>query len=250
MKKSAILLTANKADCQHFFKKTETISDLILHLPLEKYEHHVESEISGIVTEKLGDFVFVVHGNYRNAQHFLRWAEENNLIDECKNRIHLATDPDTSALLETYSLPAIMPREFAKGIDVIEFMLRISTEGAVLYPTSDSHTEEIPGLLKELEMPVTEFSVCRERTITADELKKYREATETKGVKTVLFHKRSSITRIKLAFQNLDLHQTTNIAADKGVAEYLERENIPVTQTANGTWLSLSDVVLNEYDKA
>src|SRR5690625_5566786 len=48
--------------------------------------------------------------------------------------------------------------------DILEFLLRISTQGNVLYPTTDQHTEEIPGLLKELKMGVTEFTVCAERS--------------------------------------------------------------------------------------
>ncbi len=249
MNKAAILLTANKADCPHFLSRLKEINNLLLHLPLEKYEHYVEGEESRITAEKLDEFVFVVYGNLRNARHFLQWAEENNRLDECKNRIHIVTDPATSDLLEKHSLPAIMPREFAKGIDVIEFMLRISTEGSVLYPTTDSHTEEIPGLLKELEMPVTEFTVCRERTLTGDELQKYRKNLQNSEVETILFHNRSSLRRIKLAFPDLDLHQTKNIAADRGVAEFMEKEKIPVAETASGTWLSLSDVVLNKFDK-
>ncbi|HMB42224.1 MAG TPA: uroporphyrinogen-III synthase [Balneolaceae bacterium] len=249
MNKAAILLTANKADCPHFLSRLKEISNLLLHLPLEKYDHFVEGEEGRILAEKMREFVFVVYGNVRNAHHFLQWAEEENRLEECKNRIHLVTDPATSGLLEKYSLPAIMPREFAKGIDVIEFMLRISTEGAVLYPTTDSHTEEIPGLLKELEMPVTEFTVCRERTLTDTELQNYRKNIQASEVETVLFHNRSSVKRIKLAFPDLNLHQTKNIAADRGVAEFMEREKIPVAVTASGTWLSLSDVVLNKYDK-
>jgi len=249
MSKADILLTANDADCQHFLSRLDKIKAHLLHLPLEKYERYVESDVAKSLIDRLDEFVFIVHGNTRNAGFFLHWANENKLMDKCKNRIHLVSDPATSGLLEEHSLPAIMPRVFAKGIDVIEFMLRISTEGAVLYPTSDSHTEEIPGLLKELEMPVTEFTVCRERTLTGDELKSYRKNIQAAEVELVLFHNRSSVKRIKLAFPEMDLHQTRNIAADRGVAEFMKSENIPVAETANGTWLSLADMVLGKYNK-
>ena len=247
MSKASILLTANNADCPQFLNRLAEIKELLLHLPLEKYEHFVKDEDSRILAKKMREFVFVVYGNVRNAHHFLQWAEENNRLDECKNRIHLVTDPATSALLEKYSLPAIMPREFAKGIDLVEFMLRISKEGTVLYPTTDFHIEEIPGLLKELEMPVTEFTVCRERTLTDTELQSYRNNIQATDIETVLFYNRSSIKRIQLAFPKLDLYQTKNIAADMGVAEFMEKEKIPVSDTANGTWLSLGDVVLEKY---
>jgi hypothetical protein len=248
MSKAAILLTANKADCLHFLKRSEKVKESLLHLPLEMYERFEDDTASETVKEKMSEFVFVVHGNVRNARHFLQWVDEQQLLEECKNRIHLVTDLATSNLLEKYSLPAIMPREFAKGIDIIEFMLRISKEGAVLYPTSDSHTEEIPGLLKELEMPVMEFTVCRERTLREEELEDYRDKLQNSEPNTVLFHNRSSVKRIKLAFPDLDLHQTYNIAADRGVAEFMEKEEVPVSETANGTWLSLSEVVLNKVD--
>lgn len=249
MSRANTLLASNEADCQLFLERTKTVSDQLLQLPLEKYEYFVEEEVAESLRKRLDEFVFIVYGNTRNARYFLQWAEKKGLLDECKNRIHLVSDPATSALLEEYSLPAIMPREFAKGIDIIEFMLRISTEGAVLYPTSDSHTEEIPGLLKELEMPIMEFTVCRERTLTEDELKNHREMLASSGVETVLFHNRSSVKRIELAFPDLDLHQTKNIAADNGIAEQMEKQKIPVHEVANGTWLSLADVVLNKYEK-
>lgn len=250
MRNAAILLTANEADCPLFLNRLEKKKDLLLHLPLEKYESYLEDEVAGSLPGRLEEFVFVVHGNVRNARYFLQWAEEHGLLDECKNKIHLTSDPDSSAILEKYSLPAIMPREFAKGIDIIEFMLRISKDGAVLYPTSDSHTDEIPGLLKELEMPVTEFTVCRERSISDKELKSYRNQLLTEKIGMVLFHNRSSIKRIKLAFPKLDLHQTRNVAADKGIAEKMEKENIPVHTIADGTWLSMVDVVTehNPFD--
>src|SRR5690625_7195690 len=54
--------------------------------------------------------------------------------------------------------------------DILEFLLRISTQGNVLYPTTDQHTEEIPGLLKELKMGVTGFTVCAERSLTQEEV--------------------------------------------------------------------------------
>ncbi len=243
---SKVLLTANLADCQLFLNRTEMIKDRLLHLPLEKYEHYVEEEIAAGVGERIDEFVFVVHGNIRNARNFLRWAGESDLLEDCKNLIHLVSDPASSALLEEHSLPAIMPLKFAKGIDIIEFMLRISTEGAVLYPTSDSHTEEIPGLLKELEIPVMEFTVCRERTLTDDELKSYRMQLNNTEVSAVLFHNRSSVKRIKLAFPNLDLHRTKNIAADNGIAEQMEKEQVPVQELAGGSWLSLAEAVLGK----
>ena len=246
MSKAKVLLTANEANCPLFLNRTKNIKDQLHHFPLEIYEHYVERDVAEYLSERLHEFVFVVYGNIRNARNFLRWAEEKGLLDECKNRIHLVSDPATSALLEKYSLPAIMPREFAKGIDIMEFMLRISTGGTVLYPTSDSHTEETPGLLKELEMPVIEFTVCRERSLSDEELKNYRERLVCNEIGTVLFHNRSSIKRTKLAFPDLDLHQTKNIAADKGIAEQMEKEQIPVHELANGSWLSLADVVMDE----
>jgi len=246
MTRAYTLLTANEADCQLFLERAKILSDQLLHLPLEKYEYFVEEEVAESLRKRLDTFVFIIYGNIRNAGYFLDWAKEEELLDDCKKRIHLVSDPATSALLEEHSLPAIMPREFAKGIDIIEFMLRIFAEGAVLYPTSDSHTEEIPGLLKELEMPVMEFTVCRERTLIEDELKNHREKLASSGVETVVFHNRSSVQRIKLAFPDLNLNQTKNIAADNGIAEQMDKQKIPVHEVANGTWRSLADVVMDK----
>mgnify|MGYP000538782809 CR=1 FL=1 len=58
MSKASILLTANNADCPQFLNRLAEIKELLLHLPLEKYEHFVKDEDSRILAKKMREFVF------------------------------------------------------------------------------------------------------------------------------------------------------------------------------------------------
>src|SRR5690625_7778084 len=78
-----------------------------------------------------------------------------------RSNIHLLKNQSEADMLEESGIPAILPRDGASAIDMLEFMLRISQQAAVLYPCAEESSEEIPGLLQELEMPVTEFTACR-----------------------------------------------------------------------------------------
>lgn len=243
----SILCTVNKDVAAPFLQNDTVKGFSLLHLPLETYQYHPIPEESELVKAGLEDYAFIIHGNLRNTRSFARWMEEEDLKEQARQRVNLAGDQPTADFLEEIGIPAILPRKDAKPIDVLEFLLRISREGNSLYPTTEQKTEEIPGLLQELEMPVTEFTVCKEVSIPVEKLKEYRERVVSVGVEAVLFHNRSSIIRIKKAFPELDLSSVKRIAGSRGVAEKLKEEGLEADVQAQGSWTSIS-AVLEELD--
>src|SRR5690625_1666939 len=174
----------------------------LLHIPLERTRYHTLKQEQKLIDSSMNDYTSTVYGSLKNAHYFLKYVEQQQLKKQVLNQIHLVTDHPTRHFLEENGIPAILPRERAKGIDILEFLLRISTQGNVLYPTTDQHTEEIPGLLKELKMGVTEFTVCAERSLTQEELDAASREVEEGKPDGVIFHDRASVNRVGSLFQN------------------------------------------------
>jgi uroporphyrinogen-III synthase len=236
-----ILFTANPDSAATLPALTDM--DKVLHLPLQHFIAHLNPEENRIIKSTLNDFTFIIHGNLRNARYFVEWMQQNDQLADVQNRINLAIDKPTSEYLESKKIPAVLFRENGKPIDVLEFMLRISKQGTTLYPTTDNKTEEMPGLLKELEMPVSEFTVCKETTISEDRLNEYRERVSKANLDAILFHNRSSITRIKTAFPELNFDHYKLISGSPGVTEKLREEGHLADIEADGSWRSIADVI-------
>lgn len=211
----------------------------LLHLPLENYSYSIDLEEEEIVSEKMSSFSYIIHGNLRNARFFIQWVTEMNILEEVRNIVHLVPNQASVDFLAEYEIPAVMPREDARPIDIIEFMLRITREGAVLYPTTDEKDEEVPGLLKELEMPVVEFQVCKEDSLAAKTLQEYRKKVHATNLDTVIFHSRSSVTRIQAAFPELDFNKLDCISSGQAVTQKLLESNISPALEARSSWRSL-----------
>lgn len=240
------LFTANEDVATSFLKKIdESKSWQVLHLPLENYSYSVSKEEEELVLEKLDSFSFIIHGNLRNTRFFTKWVRENGTLEQVQNIVHLVTNQATVDFLGDFDIPAVMPREEARPIDIIEFMLRISREGTVLYPTTDQRDEEVPGLLQELEMPVVEFQVCQEETLASESLEHYRERVSDNSFDSVIFHSRSAVTRIQTAFPELDFSEIECISSGQAVTQKLQESGIEPDVEAQGSWRSLLST-LNE----
>lgn len=240
----SILFTGDEQNSIVFKEQLgEETAAMLLHIPLERTEYFTFDEEEKLLAGSLSDYTFTIYGGLRNAQYYMQYVEESNLKEEMVRHIHLVVDKPTQLYLESKSVPAILPFENAKGIDILEFMLRISTQGPVLYPSTDQHTEEIPGLLQELKMAVTEFTVCRERSLTKFELSAAREAIALRKPDTVIFHDRASVNRIRIAFPDLPLDQIHVISASRGVTEMLREEGIEADEEADGSWYSLMSLL-------
>lgn len=219
----------------------------VAHLPLEVFEPFEDENLVAEIISNAASFAFVVHGNPRNARFFAEWMMERKLLPDFQNTVHLALDDASAELLEKRNIPAVRPRENARPIDIMEFMLRISREGKTLYPCPHEKAEEMPGLLEELHMPVTEFPVCKERQLTAEELEMLRAQLESSDIDSVLFHNRSSITRTQAAFSGLDLGKLKVISGSAGVTKLLIDAGTEPDFEADGTWHSIAEVVKKSF---
>ncbi len=247
MSKQKILITASVNSCGNLKSVVQQHEHRFLHLPLELYEPFIQREESDALKALLHTFSFVVYGNRRNALHFIKWAEKEEQGGILKNLVHLVLDKPTADYLEAKGLPAIMPRENAKPIDILEFMLRISRDGKTLYPAADGKAEEMPGLLQELQMAVAEFTVSREAGLEPDQLQKYKQRVKAADIRAVLFHNRSSVTRTRAAFPELNLHESAIISGSAGVTSMLVEMGMEPTFEAEGSWPTIQALILDEF---
>lgn len=238
-----ILFTADKDTSAPFFELELTNKKEFLHLPLENFKYRVNEVESAEILKHIGEFAFIIHGNLRNARYFSEWIKRNSMEEKVRRCVNIVLDKSTAELLEEFEIPAIQPREPAKPIDILEFMLRISKEGNTLYPTTENKTEEMPGLLKELQMPVAEFSVCEEVPLEENILKEYKSEVGKNPIDIVLLHNRSSYIRVKTAFPDLDLSAKTVVAGSLGAAETMEKDGLKPDYLAKGTWASIAKVL-------
>src|SRR5690625_1523453 len=104
----------------------------LLHIPLERTRYHTFEEEEKLIAGSLNEYTFTIYGGLKNAHYFLKYVEQQHLEKQVLNQIHLVTDHPTRRFLEENGIPAILPRERVKGIDILEFLLRISTQGNVL----------------------------------------------------------------------------------------------------------------------
>lgn len=234
------LFTANEDVAVSFLKEIHQSGGWkLMHLQLENYSYAVDMEEEEIAADNMDSFSFVIHGNLRNARFFMKWVLKKDLLETVRNIVHLVTNQSTVDFLANYKIPAVMPREEARPIDIIEFMLRISREGTVLYPTTDQKDEEVPGLLQELEIPVVEFQVCKEEALDPRKLEQYRKEVDESNPDSVIFHSRSSVIRTLTAFPNIDFKKTECVSSGQAVSQKLRESGISPSLEARGSWRSL-----------
>ncbi len=214
-----------------------------LHIPLEQYEYHQDDDQNRALLQQMDTFQFVVYGGLRNARYFLNWINNSDKKDEILSKVHLVMDEPAANYLEDNGVPAILPKERARPIDIMEFLLRITLNGAVLYPCTEGSSEEMPGLLEELEMPVAEFTVCRSVPFDKSEINAKKDELRKAQPDTILFHSRGSVIRTRTAFPDLDLGSKQTIAASAGVAQKLRQEGIEPDEVASGSWESVFHLV-------
>ncbi|TVR15414.1 MAG: hypothetical protein EA391_10750 [Balneolaceae bacterium] len=240
-----ILFTAHPDTVPEIITSGTTTGTALLHLPLETYYYSIDEEMHAKVERKLDLYAYVIYGSRLHAHYFLRWAKEYGQLERIQNLVNLVMDQPAATYLEQFHIPAVKPKDNARSIDLIEFLLRISHEGAVLYPTGDHKTDEIPGLLIELEMPFTEFQVFSEDSLDRETLEDYRNQVRNSGLKAILFHNESSILRVQTAFPHLNLATLKLIAAGGRVSRKLQKAGFKDVIDLNGDWNKLPEVVDN-----
>lgn len=247
MSKGKLLVTAPANTCGDMKFALEEFPDYFLHAPLEDYKASTEAMASGMLKKNVDNFAFVIYGNLRNAINFEKWVSEHELLTDFQNLVHFSLDRPTSEFLESKGIPAIQPRQHAKPIDILEFMLRISREGKTLYPSCSNKAEEMPGLLQELEMDVAEFIVCEEVGLDPEDVESLRDRLSTDDISAVLFHNRSAVTRTFAAFPDLDVKKLTIYSGSAGVTQHLIGKGIEPHFEAEGSWPSIEQLVRSKF---
>jgi uroporphyrinogen-III synthase len=238
-----ILITAEIDEVSELLKDLAESSISPLHIPLEQYEYHRDDDQNKALKQQIDSFQFVVFGGLRNARHFLTWINDSGMKDEFLKKVNLVMNEPEANYLEKNGVPAILPKEGARPIDIMEFLLRITLNGAVLYPCAEGSSEEMPGLLEELEMPVAEFTVCRSVPFEKKVIRQKQQKVEEAEPDAILFHSRGSVIRTRTAFPDLNISSKKIIAASAGVAHKLRQEGLEPTQTASGSWESVIHII-------
>lgn len=246
----SVLLTAATEDTEVFRSDLEDHQVTVLHYPLEQYQA-VDADESVIErVDQLEEFENIVHGSKRNAQFFVEKVKEYDKLDAVRNRLNLALNQHAADYLEEEGIPAVHPHSEGKAIDLMEFMLRIRRIGETLYPCGDKTAEDLPGFLRELDVPVEELVLFTLEGPEELELQKFQRDLAAHKPEIIIFHSRRSVNRTLAAFPNLDYDDAYIISGDKAVTEKLQTEDIETNAQAEGSWKSITEQVLVFFEKS
>lgn len=240
----SVLLTAAPEDTEQFRDGLDK-EHTLLYCPLERYEAIEDDNTITNTFDRLGEFENIVHGSKRNARFFIERAKELGQLKQARKQLNLALNQHTADYLESEGIPAIHPQAEGKAINLMEFMLRVRRMGETLYPCGDKTSEDLPGLLQELEMPVQELVLFTLEGPEEADLEQYQEEVMAEQVDTVIFHSRRSVNRTLAAFPNLNYGEAEIISGDQAVTVKLKKEDISVDYQASGSWDSILEQMEN-----
>lgn len=252
-----VLITAAEEDVEETLEAFSDHDLETLHLPLEHYVPVEDEEKTEELLGRIADFEQIAYGSLRNARFFLEAVRERGLLEEVRGRVNLTADPRTAAWLEEQNVPAIYAdpgsfgqagpgsgrRQGGRAIDLMEFLLRLRRTGPTLYPCGLETPEELPGLLRELDMPVEELVLFKSEGPGEERLRSYRERLAARVPDTVVFHSRRAVVRTLAAFPELDLEAATVVAADTGITQKLRERGIDSDYEASGSWQSIQELL-------
>lgn len=238
-----VLITAATEDASQILELLEEKELKPLQFPLERYVPIDDHSSADEVFERLSEFENIVYGSLLNARFFIEHMERLDALKTVRNRVNLTLDEETAALLEEHGIPAICTFAEGKAINAVEFMLRLRRMGATLYPCGSHQKEELPGLLKELDIAVEELELYNLEGPLSEDLESYRSKLTEESPDIILFHSRRSVNRTLAAFPELDFSEIRIISADKGISRHLEEKDIAVSDEAEGSWQSMVDLL-------
>lgn len=239
----SVLLTAAKEDTEVFRSEFEEQPISVLHYPLERYEALEDNADILDALENLEDYENIVHGSKRNAQFWIKWLQEFDKMEEARDQLNLALNQHTADYLEEQGIPAVHPHSEGQAINLLEFMLRIKRIGKTLYPCGDKTAEDLPALLRELDIKVDELVLFALEGPKEENLQEFRKDFAAHEPEFVIFHSRRSVNRILAAFPNADYENATVITGDQAVTEKLATEGLDVDQQAEGSWDSVKEII-------
>ncbi|PAU94511.1 hypothetical protein CK503_06865 [Aliifodinibius salipaludis] len=243
----SVLLTAAKEDTEVFRSKLEQKPVSILHYPLERYEVVEDNTDILDALENIEEYENIVHGSKRNAQFWIEWLQEFDKMEEARNQLNLALNQHTADYLEEQGIPAVHPHSEGKAINLLEFMLRIKRIGKTLYPCGDKTAEDLPALLRELDIEVNELILFTLEGPGENKLEEYRKDFSAHQPEFIIFHSRRSVNRMLAAFPNANYNDAKIITGDKAVTEKLEKEEISTDIEAEGSWDSILENINEEF---
>ncbi|MFH5834353.1 uroporphyrinogen-III synthase [Halalkalibaculum sp. DA3122] len=236
-----ILLTSAMEDAEDFLEWSGEKEISVLHLPLERYVP-LETD-TGDLPALLEETENIIYGHKRNARFFIEQAREQNLLEVIKNRINLVSHQRAADYLEEQGVPAIFPGS-EEPIKMLEFLMRLRRLGTVFYPCGTHKNEEIPGLLKELDIEVNERAFYELKGPTGNELETYQGWIRDHQPDTVVCHSRRAVNRIGAAFPEVFASASSIIAGDRAVAEKLAGDHkVQADVVAEGDWPSIFERV-------
>lgn len=242
----SILLTAAREDTEVFRSKFKEKPVSILHYPLERYEALEDNGNILDALENLEEYENIVHGSKRNAQFWIKWLQEFDKMEKARNQLNLALNQHTANYLEEQGIPAVHPHSEGKAINLLEFMLRIKRIGKTLYPCGDKTAEDLPALLRELEIEVNELVLFTLEGPEENKLEEYRKDFAAHQPEFVIFHSRRSVNRTLAAFPNANFSDPYIISGDQAVTDKLETEDVTVDEQAEGSWDSIREIIEKE----
>ncbi|NIT55159.1 MAG: hypothetical protein GWN00_02590 [Aliifodinibius sp.] len=242
----SVLLTAAKEDTEVFRSKLEEKPLSILHYPLERYEALEDNADILDALENIEEYENIVLASKRNAQFWISWLQEFDKMEEARNQLNLALNQHTADYLEEQGIPAVHPHSEGKAIDLLEFMLRIKRIGKTLYPCGDKTAEDLPALLRELDMEVNELVLFTLEGPEENKLEAYRKDFAAHQPEFVIFHSRRSVNRMLAAFPNANFSDPHIISGDQAVTDKLGKEGITVDEQAEGSWDSILEIIKKE----
>jgi uroporphyrinogen-III synthase len=242
----SVLLTAAPEDTEVFREKLEEKSVSILHYPLERYEALEDNGDILDALENIEEYENIVHGSKRNAQFWIDCLQEFDKMEEARNQLNLALNQHTADYLEDQGIPAVHPHSEGKAINLLEFMLRIKRIGKTLYPCGDKTAEDLPALLRELEIEVNELVLFTLEGPEENKLEEYRKDFAAHQPEFVIFHSRRSVNRMSAAFPNTNFSDSYIISGDQAVTDKLGKEDITVDEQADGSWNSILEIIEKE----
>lgn len=235
----SVLLTAAIEDTEQFRAKLQQQGVSLLHCPLERYQALEEDSTILDTLNNLDEFENIVHGSKRNARFFIEKVKELGQLEVAREQLNLALNQHAADYLEREGIPAIHPHAEGKAINLMEFMLRVRRIGETLYPCGDKTSEDLPGFLQELDIPVQELVLFTLEGPKEDDLQEYQKKVQADQPEVIIFHSRRSVNRMLAAFPNLNYEQAQIISGDQAVSDKLEQQEIEVDAQAEGSWDSI-----------
>lgn len=239
----SILLTAATEDTEIIRSQLEEESVRVQHYPLERYQALKGDKKIIDALENLDEYENIVHGSKRNARFFVEKLKEHDKMDLARDQLNLALNQHAADYLEGEGIPAVHPHSDGKAIDLMEFMLRIKRIGETLYPCGDKTAEDLPGFLRELDIPVEELVLFTLEGPEEKELQGYQKELSSQKPEVVIFHSRRSVNRTLAAFQEINYGDVHIVSGAQAVTDKLENKDIKVDVQAEGSWDSILEKV-------